>query len=36
METGEAVEKDGMSSSSSMSKDLFSAANGEKYYMSHC
>lgn len=34
VETGEAVEKDGMSSTSSMSKDLFSAAGGKKEYMS--
>ena len=33
-ETGEADEKDGMSSTSSMSKDLFSAAGGKKEYMS--
>ncbi len=34
VETGEAVLKDGMSSTSSMSKDLFSAARGKKKHES--
>lgn len=33
METEEAVEKDGMSSTSSMSKDLFNAVDCKKKYM---